>query len=890
MQALKQNKFMMCKQIVPEKRWRQFFSEPSKWWDHRFDKRTAKYPDFKHKETDVALWINGRSTPDWVKAKVVSLLPGTVQRSVFSWNTMLTRFMKFGQHRQVLERWEEMQKEDIYPDSFTYVQVLKACTGLLELEIGRRIHRDVMESGSKSDIFVCNSLIDMYSKCGSLEDACKVFKNMPIPDVVCWSTMIMGYVKCGQGSKALQLFFQMQREDVQPDIITFVNVLSACTSSAALEEGRHIHAHVIRYGFEYDIFVGSCLVDMYNKCGSIEDAIEVFQTMSTRNVVSWSSMIVGYTDCNQGEKAVSLFSQMQLERVNPDRVTFMAVLNACASTEALEEGRCVHAQVIEKRYVSDVFVGSSLIDMYSKCGSLEDATQVFHSMPDCNTVSWNAMIGACVKNSQEEKALVLFQQMQREKVESDNTTYVYVLNACARLLELDFGTYTHMLISRSKYKSDFFVGSCLCEMYAHCGSIVDACRVFNNMPTQDLVSWSAILLGHSKLGEEKSALKLFKLMQQAGVAGDAVTFVSVLHVCASLAAIKEGRYVHLKVIQYGCESDVLVASSLIEMYSKCGRIDEAERVFNSMPILTLTAWNAMLDGYGIHGLGKQALRLCDEMGKQVQMDSATFVTLLSACSHTGFVDEGHCYFELMSPVFDVATTVGHYSCMVDLLGRGGYLDEAEDMINRMAHQPEIPIWMALLGACRVHGNVEMGERIALQVLELDPHNASCYVLLSNVYAAAGNWESRIKVQKLRKERHLHKEAGCTWIEVNGEVHRFFVADTEHPRIIEIQEELRKLSLQMKKAGYVPDKRFEIRDREEGGHSSCQHSERLAIAFGLISTPSGSQLHIFKNLRVCEDCHTASKYISRIAGRSLVVRDANRFHHFVDGICSCGDYW
>jgi pentatricopeptide repeat protein len=527
---------------------------------------------------------------------------GAVQLDMFSWNRRFARYVKVGQHEKTIELYQEMQQKGMSPDNFTFVPVLNACASLRALEAGRKVHEEIIQSGCEADVFVGNSLVDMYSKCGSIEDACKVFNNMPSRDVVTWNAMILGHVKCGQGQKALELFHQMQQKGVQPTPVTLIGVLNACASMFALQEGRCTHEQIIESGWESDVFVGSSLVDMYAKCGSMEDAERVFNKMLSRNVVTWNTMILGYVKCGQGSKALELFQQMQQEGVQSDPVTFVGVLNACASMVALEEGRHAHEQIIQSGYESVAVVGNSLIDMYAKCGSMEDA--------------W---------------------------------------------------------------------------------------KVFNKMRSRDVVTWTAILGGCAMHGHGKDALQHFE-------------------------------------------------------------------------------------------------RMCEE---GVEPNDVTFVCLLSACSHAGLVDEGmHCYTSMITD-YMISAQLEHYTCMVDLLGRAGLLQEAENMIMAMPCEPHVAPWMALLGACRIHGNVEMGERVAKQILELDPENSAGYVLLSNIYAAAGNMHLSENVEQQRKERGVKKQPGRTWIEVNNEVHTFVVDDQDHPQMIKIQAELKRLSLLMHNAGYVP---------------------------------------------------------------------------------------
>ncbi|CAK9226167.1 unnamed protein product [Sphagnum troendelagicum] len=527
---------------------------------------------------------------------------------------------------------------------------------------------------------------------------------------------------------------------------------------------------------------------------------------------------------------MELFQQMQCRNVIPDSLTFVRVLNACASLRALDEGKHAHLQIIKIGCESNIYVGNSLIDMYAKCGSMEDAWRVFNRMPIRDVVSWNAMILGHKKYGQGQKALELFRQMQREGVRS----------------------------------------------------------------TCDLVSWNVMISGYVKCGQGQKALKLFQQMQKEGLQPGWVTFVAVLNACASILALEEGRCAHEQIIQRGCESDVFVGNSLIDMYAKCGSIADAENVFNKMPTCNVVSWSAMILGFVKFGQGQRALALYQEMRQEgVEPNAVTFMGVLNAsCSHAGLVHEGLHYFDSMGSVHGICAMVEHYACMVDLLGRAGHLHKAEDLIKTMPCEPNVGVWNALLGACRIHGDVEMGERVVKRVLELDPADAAGYVLLSNIYAAAGKWDLSANVQQLRKERGVKKQPGCTWIEVNNKVHTFVVDDKHHPQMVHIEAELERLSCKMKDAGYVPDTRFALHDvdEEEKMLHLRQHSEKLAIAFGLISTSPGTPLRIFKNLRICGDCHTFTKLVSKLVGRVIIVRDANRFHHFEDGLCSCRDYW
>ncbi|KAJ7563077.1 hypothetical protein O6H91_03G096100 [Diphasiastrum complanatum] len=678
------------------------------------------------------------------------------------WNAMMAGYMTCGQGHKVHRLFRQMQLEDIVPGSGIFVNVLTAnCT---TLEEGRKIHARVVQCGLDADPAVGSALVRMYAKYGSIEDACKVFNKLP-SEVGNWTAMIAGYVKCGLGPKALKLFQQMQLEQVQPSSHTLVAVLNACASLGLFKEGKQLHSEVLRSGLESDIVIGSSLIDMYVKCGIINDACRVFNNMPARNVVSWNALIAGYVTSGQAERALTLFQQFPKEELQPDSITFIGLLNACASLRALEDGRHIHSLVNQRKLESDVFVQCSLVDMYATCGSIEDASGVFNDMHVPDMVSWSAMIAGYVKTGQCEKAFNLYNQMTwQECLKPDSATFVSVLNACASVQDLDEGRRLHTQLLRYGLELDVFVGSSLVDMYAKCGEMQDACRVFHEMPERDVFSWNALITGYVKARLGKKALDLYHRMKQAHVVPDSVTFVGVLNACANAIALEEGRLIHEEVTHNGLLSDVVIGTCLVNMYAKCGSIEEAFKAFNLLPTHNVVCHNAMMMGYAIHGLGKEVLLLFEQMCRRnADMDNSTLVCLFSGLSHAGKLDEGHYYFESMVPVYDVESSVEHYSCMIDLLGRAGHLDEAENVIDNMPCQPDVSTWMALLGACKIHCNMNLGEFAAKQVLELEPENTSAYLLLSSLYAAVHKWDDSDDVWQMKQKRHMYTQPGSVYI-------------------------------------------------------------------------------------------------------------------------------
>ncbi|XP_057841861.2 pentatricopeptide repeat-containing protein At3g22690 [Cryptomeria japonica] len=666
------------------------------------------------------------------------------------------------------------------------------------------------------------------------------------------------------------------------------------------------------------------IVDMYAKCRRQADARKVFDQMPERDVCAWTTMIAAYAKHGPAEEALKLFDNMKQIGVMPNGFTFASIVSACASLVSLEKGEEIHEEIRRCGFECHVPVANALLDMYVKCERLDRARRVFDEMAHRNVVSWSAMIAGYAAQGEPEEALGLFGRMQLMGIRPNQFTFASVLPACTRFGSLEKGMEIHLGIIRGGFCSNVIVMTALVDMYAKCGSmekarelfdgmqertvvswnvmiagyahngLVDkAMEVFNEMPQQDLLSWNSMIAGLALNGKRDKALKLYQQMQLAGLRPDSMTFTGILPVCANFAALEQGREIHEKIIRNGLHSHVNVANALIDMYGKCGTIQKARYLFDKMHHRDVVSWTAMITGYSMHGCGKEALELLEQMKTSgVKPNEVTFVCVLSACSHAGLVDEGYQCFKDMSEFYKIIPRMEHYSCMVDLLGRAGRLDEARDFINQMPVQPKAAVWKSLLSACRLYNNIELGEWAAEHVFELDWKNAAPYVLLSNMYAVAGRWDTIERVRRMMKDRGIQKTPGCSWIEVNKEVHNFIGGDRSHPEIHKIYTKLEILSREMKVAGYVPDIRFVLNDvkEEEKEEILRHHSERLAIAFGLINTPPGTIIRIVKNLRVCGDCHSASKFISKITAREIVVRDANRYHCFKDGQCSCGDYW
>ncbi|CAI0468774.1 unnamed protein product [Linum tenue] len=445
--------------------------------------------------------------------------------------------------------------------------------------------------------------------------------------------------------------------------------------------------------------------------------------------------------------------------------------------------------------------------------------------------------------------------------------------------------YARKLLDESP-EPDLISWSALISGYSQNGQSEDASRVFKESQTSDLLAFTSMITVYSQDGQGEEALKLYLEMQSQGIKPDAFVYSSLFNACASLSAYEQAKQVHVQVLKLGFIIDIFAGNSLVNSYAKCGSIDDAERAFREIPERSIVSWSAMIGGMAQHGHGRLALQMFNEMLKEgVAPNHITLVSVLCACNHAGLVTDAKRYFSSMEELFSVQPMEEHYACMIDILGRAGKLDEAMELVNTMPYEANAAVWGALLGAARIHKNVDLGSKAAEMLINLEPEKSGTHILLANIYASAGMWDGVAKIRKVMKDSNVKKEPGMSWMEIKDKVHTFIVGDRSHPRGKEIYAKLEELSEPLRKETDLHD----VEEREKA-KLLYHHSEKLAVAFGLIATPPGAPIRVKKNLRICLDCHTAIKLVSKIASREIIVRDINRFHHFRDGLCSCGDYW
>lgn len=594
----------------------------------------------------------------------------------------------------------------------------------------------------------------------------------------------------------------------------------------------------------------------------------------------WNAQIKQQSQSNSPHDYLLLFHQLlsDVAFLNPDHLTFPSLINACRGLSAAEEGRQIHAQAVKFGLGRDVFVQRALVRMYAKTGNCGGALRVLDQCPDPGIVPQNDLISGCWRNGEVEAARRVFDRMEQRNVVSwsimvDGYAKNGMVEAARQLFD-------------EMPERNLFSWTSLMSGYLRCGHVEDARQIFDGMPEKNVVAWTVMISGYAQNCLFKEALEMFLQMQIAGVDPNEITLVSVLSAVAQLGALTQGRWIHAYIERKRIEVDGVLGSALVNMYSKCGCIKEALGVFESLKCKELSAWNSIILGLAAHGLGEDALSFFSRMHEDssVSPNDITFVGVLNACSHAGLVDEGRLVFDLLTNFYKRTPNISHYGCMVDLLGRSGHLEEAKELVENMPMEPNSVIWKTLLGACRIYKNVEMAEHISKVALESGPQDSGFYAIASNVFADAGRWENVGNLRRQMNDLKVQKVAGCSWIEVDGEVHEFLMGrESFHAE----SEVIHSMVAEMEK----------MMSQEHNGTNASNlsifeesHSEKLAIAFGLIKTSCKTPIRVMKNLRVCSDCHSATKLISKIYDREIIVRDQSRFHHFKNGSCSCSDYW
>ncbi|KAL4203598.1 hypothetical protein AMTRI_Chr01g104760 [Amborella trichopoda] len=635
-------------------------------------------------------------------------------------------------------------------DQSIYAHFLQLCTDRKAINEGRKVEIHLLKFQMNPSVFLLNRIIEMYAKCGSMTDALQVFDRMRKPNGGSWNAMISGFEYLGFHENVLDYFWSMYGLGIRPNQVTFACVLSACASLMALGPARQVHCLILKWGFFSNVVLSSSIVDVYGKCRAIEESKRVFGEIKNPNNISWNVIIKRCCEVGREEEALVLFFQMHRAKAKPMNFTFANVLSACASTLGIEEGCQIHALSIRHGLDVDDYITSSLVDMYSKCGFLEEARRVFDNahtrnvitwtailsgyskhgfteearnffdeMPQRNVVSWNAMLVGYTQLCRWEEGLDFFSKMRREACEIDHVTLGLVLNICAGLTDLELGKQVHAFVNRHGFSSYLFTCNSLLDMYGKCGSLRSMDRWFFAMAQKDIVSWNSFMSSYARHGQSEETLRIFGEMDR-DVKLNEFTISTVLAACSNILSLQHGKQLHGYTIRTFLERDIVIRGALVDMYSKCRCLDYALKVFYEVCLADIVLWNSMISGCAHNKRGKEALELFELMQQSgVKPDNVTFVGILVACISEGMVDIGRWFFNSMSEKHCVIPRVEHYALMVELFGRNGCMDELKDFIGALPFEPTPAMWMLVSECCRNHGDTRLGELASQRLHELD---------------------------------------------------------------------------------------------------------------------------------------------------------------------------
>ncbi|XP_057959243.1 pentatricopeptide repeat-containing protein At4g39952, mitochondrial [Malania oleifera] len=685
-------------------------------------------------------------------------------KDTFLWNSIIKSYFSNGQCAEALEFYQMMRQSDTLPNHFTIPMVVTSCAELMLVNYGMNIHGLASKSGLLAGNSAAgSSFVHMYSKCGRVDDACLVFDEIRIRDVVAWTALVIGYVQNGENEKGLEYLCEMHRigrsDKDRPNFRTLEGGFQACGNLGAVLEGRCLHGLVVKSGIGCSQVVQSSLFSMYAKCETPqEEAYLSFLEVLDKDIISWTLIIGVYARLGYMIECLRMFSEMQAAQIYPDGVVISCMLLGFANSMMVHEGKAFHGFIIRRCYVLNEMIHNALLSMYCKFGLLALSENLFRSMKECNRDCWNTMIFGFSKMGLEVKCIELFREMQFLGIESDSNSLVSVISSCSQLRALHLGSSVHSYVIKSSNDKSISVVNSLIDMYGKYGDLTIAMRVFCRAE-RDVVTWNTLISSYSHSGLFPEALDLFDKMILEDVKPTIATLVTVLSACSHIASLEHGDKVHKYIKREKFEFNLSLATSLVDMYAKCGGLTKAREIFNSMKERDVICWNVMISGYGMHGDAKSALEIFQQMEKSsVRPNGLSFLAILSACTHAGLIEEGKYLFDRMQDYY-VRPNLKHYACMVDLLGRSGNLQEAEALIQSMPVSPDGCVWGALLNACKLHNEIEMGIRIAKLAIESDPENDGYYIMISNLYSSLGRWEEADGMREMMKERRVGKTAG-----------------------------------------------------------------------------------------------------------------------------------
>ncbi|KAJ0667052.1 putative tetratricopeptide-like helical domain superfamily [Helianthus annuus] len=714
-----------------------------------------------------------------------------------NWVTKIKELSSNKRWLELLSLYNDLNKSGVqFTEPTLFHPILKACSAT-SLRHGKSLHASVIKLGVvESCTSIGNSIMDFYLKAGILDSTFSVFDSMKVRDCVSWNIMISGCIDHGDYDRGLSTFNEARAAGFETNVSTLVLVIQKVNILGALHEGQKMHGYIMKTDFLAVSSVQNALLGMYANM-AVEFAQKLFDEMPDRDVIAWSVMISGYVRSDNARFGLGIFREMLSQfGKEVDGQTVVSALKACTNLKNYVTGRALHGFVVRKGFYGDLFVGNSFIDMYSKCNDPDAAFQAWNDMPLKNSVSWNSLLSGLVCNGKHSEAINLFMSMQKSEIEPDAVTLVNLLQLCKHFTDPLICKCIHTVILRKKHELNDIIINTLVDVYAKCNLICFAQRLFNSMKVRDTVSWSTMIAAFTHCGLPDEAIKVFNEMIQTQEKPNAVTVLNLIEACSCYSELKVPKSVHGIAIRLGLSTEITVGTAILDMYSSYGDIITSKKAFNQIIDKNVISFSAMIAACGMNGLPRDALCLLTEMEMHgIKPNSVTILSVLSACSHGGLINEGLSFFQKFIESQEVKPSLEHYSCLIDLLSRGRKLDLAMELIDQLAKGKNVgaSAWGALLSGCRTsyNGNENIQEKVIKHVLEFEPNNSSGYMLASNVYAARGSWDAAARYRAMVKDKQVKVVAGYSMVHVNNACCKFIAGDKHRFLLKEILEELHK---------------------------------------------------------------------------------------------------
>ncbi|KAJ0094988.1 hypothetical protein Patl1_16402 [Pistacia atlantica] len=695
--------------------------------------------------------------------KVFDEMPET---NLVSWTLIISAAVQSGEFKLALDVYLEMTRNGLRPNEFAVGSVMKVCGCMGATDLGLSFHGFALKIGIETNPFGGCSILNFYAKLGNIEGAEQMFDCINSVDTGCWNAMIGAYAQCGFGFEALKFVSSMRCKGINMDKYTFINALQGCSVVGDLNTGKQMHGLIIRNEEECSISVMNALMDMYIKNGEMDSAFKIFKRISNKDVVSWNSLFGGFSEYDNLREIAELFHEFLLSGIRPSHVTFSVLFRQCGEVHDLKFGLQLYCLALHFGFLHETNVTSSLIYMFCRCGVVEMARLVFDNVLYKNITIWNELISGYNFNSCDMEVVKTFCSLWKSGFEVNEFTFFCTLEACCRSENQQMGRQIHGVVIKSGFSHSGYVCSSLIKSYVKFGQLDDSFEFFNGLERLDTASWATMISTLVHQGYNYDALRFFHYLIESAEQLDEYILGSILNSCADTGVYQQTRSIHPFIIKLGFDADVFVASAVIDAYAKCGDIKGAKMAFDqSFKSTDVIIYNSLIMAYAQHGLVKEAMEIFDKMKlANLKPSQATFVSVLSACSHKGLVKQGCLLFKSMTLQYGVEPSPDNYGCLVDMLSRNGYLEDAEHVIEVMPFPPWPAVYRSLISGCGIHGNRELGERTAKKLLQLLPQNDSAYVLLSKVYSEGGSWEGAAKVRRGMTEKQILKGPGYSWIE------------------------------------------------------------------------------------------------------------------------------